>query len=153
MDRGKMVREVEDVIQVLKYIKSLKGNYQGYIEHTNSRDIKLISGCCYNLLEDNIPLPPYKKKFIKMLLTPIEREINILSNKMESVKTKREILSDTIIGWGILTMLTSAILPALELALAGEKPNGIDVVTENIENNSTVDGNEVETNRSENSKY
>ena len=36
-------------------------------------------------------------------------------------------------------MLTSTILPALVLALAREKPNGIDVVTENIENNSKVD--------------
>ena len=56
MGRGKMVRKVEDAIQVLKHIKSLKGDYKGYAEHTNSRDIKLLSACCHNLLEDNIPL-------------------------------------------------------------------------------------------------
>ena len=33
------------------------------------------------------------------------------------------------------------------------KPCSIDVITENIENNSTVDGNEVGTNRGVNSKY
>ena len=53
-----------------------------------------------------------------MLLNPIEKEINILSNKKESVKTKREILLDTNIGWDILTLLASTILPLLVLALA-----------------------------------
>ena len=148
-----MVREVEDVIQVLKYIKSLKGDYQGYAEHANSKDIHIISSCCFNLLEDNIPLPLYKKKFIKIFLKPIQKEINILGNKKASVKIKREILSDLQIGQGIFTMFASTILPALVSALAREKRNGIDAVTENIENNSTVDHNEVETNRSENSKY
>ena len=126
MGRGKMVREVEDVIQVLKYIKSLKGDCRGYAEHANSRDIKLISGCCFNLLEDNIPLYASQKKFIQIFLKPIEKEINILSNKMESVKTKREILSNPQIGLGILILLTKVILPALVSALAREKPNGID---------------------------
>ena len=66
MGRGKMVRKVEDAIQVLKHIKSLKGDYKGYAEHTNSKDIHIISSCCYNLLEDNIPLPLNKKKKIKI---------------------------------------------------------------------------------------
>ena len=57
-----MVQEVKDAIQVLKHIKSLKGDYKGYVEHANSRDIKLISGCCYNLLKDNIPLCASQKK-------------------------------------------------------------------------------------------
>ena len=48
-----MVQEVNDAIQVLKYIKSLKGNYRGFAEHTNSKDIHMISSCCFNLLEDN----------------------------------------------------------------------------------------------------
>ena len=118
MDRGKMVREVEDAIQVLKYIKSLKGDCQGYVEHANSRDIKLISGCCFNLLKDNIPLYASQKKKIKIFLKPIEKEINIISNKKASVKKKREILSDPQFGEGIFTLLASTILPALISALA-----------------------------------
>ena len=153
MDQGKTVQEVEDVIQVLKYIKSLKGNYDGYAEQANSRDIKLISGCCYNLLEDNIPLHASKKNAIYKFLNPIQKEIYIIGNKKESVKIKREILSDPLIGNSILTLLTSTILPALVSALAREKPNGIDMVTEHIENKSIVDGNVFETNRSENSKF
>ena len=47
---------VEDIIQVLKYIKSIKGDYQEFAEHTNSKDIHTISNCCFNLIEDNIPL-------------------------------------------------------------------------------------------------
>ena len=113
-----MVQEVNDAIQVLKYIKSLKGNYQGFAEHTNSKDIHTISSCCFNLLEDNIPLPASKKKHINVFLTPIEKEIKIIGNKKASMKIKREILSDPQIGQGIFTMLASTILPALISALA-----------------------------------
>ena len=118
MGRGKMVRKVEDAIQVLKHIKSLKGDYKGYAEHANSKDIHIISNCCYNLLEDNIPLPLNEKKKIKIFLTPIKKEINIISNKKASVKTKREILSDPQFGEGIFTLLAGTILPALISALA-----------------------------------
>ena len=113
-----MVQEVKDAIQVLKHIQSLKGDYKGYAEHTNSRDIHIISSCCYNLLKDNIPLPLYKKKKIKIFLTPIKKEINIISNKKASVKKKREILSDPQFGEGIFTLLAGTILPALISALA-----------------------------------
>ena len=37
-----MVQDVKDAIQVLKHIKSLKGDYKGYEEHTNSKDIQII---------------------------------------------------------------------------------------------------------------
>ena len=112
-----MVQEVKDAIQVLKHIKSLKGNYKGYAEHTNSKDIHIISGCCYNLLEDNIPLPLNKKKKIRIFLTPIRKEINTLSDKKASVKIKRKILSDPQIGYGIFTLLVSMILPAILSAI------------------------------------
>ena len=111
-------QDVKDAIQVLKHIKSLKGDYNGYVEHANSKDIHIISNCCYNLLEDNIPLPLNEKKKIKIFLTPIKKEINIISNKKASVKTKREILSDPQFGEGIFTLLASTILPALISAFA-----------------------------------
>ena len=57
-----MVQEVKDAIQVKKYIKSLKGDYQGFAQHTNSKDIHTISSCCFNLLEDNIPLTDTNKE-------------------------------------------------------------------------------------------
>ena len=53
--------QVWKAIQVLKHIESLDGNYQGFVQHTNPRDIHIISQCCYNLLENNIPLPLSKK--------------------------------------------------------------------------------------------
>ena len=84
-----MVKEVIDVIQVLKYIKSLKGDYRGFAQHTNSKDIHIISGCCYNLLKDNIPLCASQKKKIKIFLKPIEKKLNINSNKKASVKKKK----------------------------------------------------------------
>ena len=57
-----MVQELKDAIQVLKHIKSLKGDYKGYAEHTNSKDIHIIGGCCYNLLKDNIPFICFTKE-------------------------------------------------------------------------------------------
>ena len=112
-----MVKEVIDAIQVLKYIKSLKGDYRGFAQHTNLKDIHIISSCCFNLLQDNIPLTDTKKRQIKIFLKPISKEINTLSNKRKSVKSKREILSDPQIGNGIFTLLASTILPALISAL------------------------------------
>ena len=108
---------MEDIIQVLKYIKSLKGDYRGFAEHTNSKDIHTISSCCFNLIEDNIPLPLSKKRQIKIFLKPIQNEISILMDENKSVKSKREILSDPQIGNGIFTLLASTILPALISAL------------------------------------
>ena len=108
-----MAHEVREAIQVLKYIKSLKGDYQGFAKHTNSKDIHTISTCCFNLLEDNIPLPTKKKKSIKLFLMPIEKEIKLMSKRNSSLKQKRDILSDPQIGHGILTLLATTILPAL----------------------------------------
>ena len=105
--------EVMDIIQVLKHIKSLKA----YVELANTKDIHTISNCCFNLLEDNIPLPISKKNVIKMLLTPIQKAISILGKKKASVKKKRDISFDPQIGNGIFTLLASTILPALISAL------------------------------------
>ena len=52
-----MVNNMNEVVQLLKYIKSLKGDYQGFAQHTNSRDIDTFSSCCLNLLQDDILLP------------------------------------------------------------------------------------------------
>ena len=108
---------VEDIIQVLKYIKSIKGDYRGFAEHANSKDIHNISNCCFNLIYDNIPLHLSKKKKIRIFLKPIRKEINTLSDKNESVKKKRKILSDPQIGHGIFTLLVSMILPAIISAI------------------------------------
>ena len=78
--------QVWKAIQVLNHIKSLDGDYQGFAQHTNSRDIHIISQCCFNLLEDNIPLPLSKKKVIKILLKPMGgRNILKLADYRETV--------------------------------------------------------------------
>ena len=71
--KKKIVQEVKDTLQVLKYIKSLKGDYRGFAQHTNSKDIHSISSCCFNLLEDNIPLTHTKKRQKKIFLKPIKK--------------------------------------------------------------------------------
>ena len=62
-----------EIVQLLKYIKSLKGDYQNFVQHTNSRDIDTITICCANLLKDNIPLTLSKKKSIKKSSFPYRK--------------------------------------------------------------------------------
>ena len=101
------------MLQVFKHVKSLKGDYQGFAKHVNSKDIHTISNCCYRLLEDNFNLPIHKKKSIKLFLAPIKKEIKTLSNPRSSIKKKREILAHPQVGHGIFTLLASTVLPAL----------------------------------------
>ena len=108
-----MANNMNEVVQLLKYIKSLKGNYQCFAQHTNSRDIDTITICCANLLQDNIPLPISKKKSIKLLLSPIEKDIKSLSKRGVSIKRRRAILTNPQVGSGILTLLAGTLLPAI----------------------------------------
>ena len=106
--------QVWKAIQVLKHIESLDGNYQGFAQHTNPRDIHIISQCCFNLLENNIPLPLSKKKNIKILLNKLgKRNIKRLVDYRETVGDKQEILEKPQLGHGIFTLLAGTILPAL----------------------------------------
>ena len=65
-----------------------------------------------------IYLYSYKKEANKNILKPIQKEINTLSDKTESVKKKRKILTDPQIGHGIFDMLAIMILPAIISAIA-----------------------------------
>ena len=69
---NKMGQEIKDAIHVLKHLKSLKGDYNGFAKHANSKDFHLIGWCCFNLLKENIKLPLHKKKYIEILLKPIK---------------------------------------------------------------------------------
>ena len=108
-----MANNMNEVVQLLKYIKSLKGDYHRFAQHTNSHDIDTISICCLNLLQDNIPLPISKRKSIKLLLSPIEKDIMTISNRKALIKKRREILGNPQAGSGISTLLAGTILPAI----------------------------------------
>ena len=101
------------VVQLLKYIIPLKGDYPKFAQHTNSCDIDTISICCLNLLQDNIPLPILKRKTIKLLLSPIEKDIKTISNRKSSIKKRHEILVNPQVGSGIFTLLAGTLLPAI----------------------------------------
>ena len=108
-----MANNMNEVVQLLKYIKSLKGDYHGFAQHTKSCDLDTISIYCLNLLQDNIPLPISKKKSIKLLLSPIEKDIKTISNRKLSLKKRREILTNPQEGSGIFTLLAGTLLPAI----------------------------------------
>ena len=79
----------------------MKGEYQGFVEHANSRDIHTMSKCCFNLLRDNIPLPKSMKRAIKVFLKPMSEEIKTIANKNESIEKKQKLLSQHQVGSGI----------------------------------------------------
>ena len=108
-----MANDINEVVQLLKYIKCFKGDYHRFAQHTNSCDIDTISICCLNLLQDNIPLPISKRKSIKLLLSPIEKDIKTISNRKSSIKKRHEILGNPQVGSGIFTLLAGTILPAI----------------------------------------
>ena len=115
-----MVKEISDIIQVLKYIKSLKGDNLSYIKHTNSKDIELICKCCHNLLLGNFPLTKKQRATIKEIIHPNIEKIKILARKNESIKKKRKVLSEKQIGSGIFTLLATTLLPILISSIAGK---------------------------------
>ena len=115
-----MDKQIGETIQVLKYIKSLKGNLLPYIKHTNSKDIELICSCCHNLLLGNFPLTKKEKENIKLIIIPNIEKIKILARKNESIEKKRRILSEKQIGSGIFTLLATTLLPILISSIAGK---------------------------------
>ena len=108
-----MANNINEVVQLLKYIKSLKGDYQNFVQHTNPRDIDTINICCANLIQDNIPLSLSKNKSIKLFLSPIEKDIKCVSNRRTSIRKRHEILSNPQVGSGIFTLLAGTMLPAI----------------------------------------
>ena len=56
VDFGGYKCECGGYLQILKYIKSIKGGFGEYAERTNSKDINKISSCCFNfdrVLDEN----------------------------------------------------------------------------------------------------
>ena len=107
-----MANNMNEVVQLLKYIISLKGS----VQHTNSRDIDTISICCLNLLQDNIPLPISKRKSIKLLFSPIGKDIKTIFNRKSLIKKRHDILRNPQAGSGIFTVLSGTILPDINSA-------------------------------------
>ena len=101
----------------MKHIEPLDGNYQGFAQHTNIRDRRIIFQCCYNLLENNISLPLREKENIKILLNKLgKRNIKQLVDYRETVGDKQDILEKPQLGHGINALLAGKILPALVTA-------------------------------------
>ena len=78
MKYTKMAYKNDDVILVLKQVQSLRGDYQGFVKHTDLKDIHKIINGCYILLEDNFDLHVNKKKTVKNVLV-FKKEIKTLS--------------------------------------------------------------------------
>ena len=67
----------------------------------------------YNILDGKIPMKKYNKFKVKKKLLPMKNEITKIRNSQKSVKIKRRLLSIPQVGHGILSAITSVVLPTL----------------------------------------
>ena len=51
-----MANNINEVVELLRYIKSVNGEYLGFTQYTKSHDIHTISICCLNIFKEDIPI-------------------------------------------------------------------------------------------------
>ena len=82
--------------------------------------LSAVCEACFNVLNQNVPLTPAKKKQLKRKLDPIKLELRKISDPKVSLKLKRKILAQPQTGSGVFTLLASAVIPAIISALASK---------------------------------
>jgi len=75
---------------------------------TSFKHMYLVDNVLYNKLSLNTNLNQLKKK-----LAPIKKEVRQLGNPKLLIKTKRKLLKNPQVGFGVFTALASFVIPAL----------------------------------------
>jgi hypothetical protein len=113
--------EQRELVRLIKTINSVnqlkKREKMDMARDCPDNIVHSICECCYNLVNDHLPLNRDKKYRARTYLKPVRHEIRELADSGTSLKRKRELLSDPQVGGGVFTILASTILPALISAL------------------------------------
>jgi len=111
-------RELVHLIKTINSVNQLKKNEKLDMAHDCPENVvDSICECCYNLVNNYLPLNREKKYRARNRLNPIRHEVRELADSRTSLQRKRELLSDPQVGGGVFTILASTILPALISAL------------------------------------
>ena len=114
MNQGELVQ----LIKTINSVNQLKKNEKIDMAHDCPENvIDSICECCYNLVNNYLPIKREKKYRARNRLNPIRHEVRELADSRTSLQRKRELLSDPQVGGGVFTILASTILPALIGAL------------------------------------
>ena len=104
-----------------KRIKSLsslptlkrKNKDMSFIDEYSDDKIHNICEACHNIIHMKFPLDSEKKNQLKRKLNPIKKEFRQLGNPKLLLRTKRKLLKNQQVGFGVFTALASFVIPAL----------------------------------------
>ena len=104
-----------------KRIKSLsslpnlkrKNKDMSFMDEYSNDKIHDICETCHNIVHMKFPLESKKKNQLKKKLAPIKKEVRQLGNPKLLIKTKRKLLKNPQVGFGVFTALASFVIPAL----------------------------------------
>ena len=90
-----------------------KNKDMSFIDGYSNDKIHDICEACYNIVHMKFPLDSKKKNQLKRKLTPIKKEFRQLGNPKLLLRTKRRLLKNPQVGFGVFTALASFVIPAL----------------------------------------
>ena len=89
-----------------------------FFKTCKEEDLHIICEACFNVLNNAPKLNGKALSKLKRKLKPIKSHIRGLSSIKRSLLNKRKILANKQIGRGILSVIASAVIPALITALS-----------------------------------
>ena len=84
-----------------------------FIDEYSDDKIHNICEACHNIVHMKFPLESKKKYQLKKRLTPIKKEVRQLAHPTLLLKTKRKILKQPQVGFGVFAALAAFVVPAL----------------------------------------
>ena len=90
-----------------------KNKDMSFIDGYSNDKIHDICEACYNIVHMKFPLDSKKKNQLKRKLNPIKKEFRQLGNPKLLLRTKRKLLKNPQVGFGVFTALASFVIPAL----------------------------------------
>ena len=107
--------DLEKRIKSLSSLPTLKRKNKdmSFMDEYSDDKIHNICEACHNIVHMKFPLENKKKKQLKKKLAPIKRQVRQLGNPKLLLKTKRKLLKNPQVGFGVFTALASFVIPAL----------------------------------------
>ena len=107
--------DLEKRIKSLSSLPTLKRKNKdmSFMDEYSDDKIHNICEACHNIVHMKFPMENKKKKQLKKKLAPMKRQVRQLGNPKLLLKTKRKLLKNPQVGFGVFTALASFVIPAL----------------------------------------
>ena len=106
---------LETKLKSLSSLPALKRSNKdmSFIDAYSDDKIHDICEACYNIVHMKFPLDSEKKNQLKRKLNPIKKEFRQLGNPKLLLRTKRRLLKNPQVGFGVFASLASFVIPTL----------------------------------------